>query len=52
MVKTVTELKDVFYAKDKKLDIFEQINMKLAQGEADRKILDTKLDYNVQQLKT
>ena len=32
--KTVYDLRDVFYAKDKKLDVFEKINMRLAEGEA------------------
>ena len=41
VVKTVSELKDVFYAKDKKLDVFETINLRLAEGEAGRQILDT-----------
>ena len=50
-MKIVDELRDVFYANDKKLDVFEKINLRLAEGEAGRQILDTKFGYEVDQLK-
>ena len=52
VVKTVAELKDVFYAQDKKLDVFETINLRLAEGEAGRQILDSQLKFEVNKLQT
>jgi len=41
----VENLKDTIFQTNGKLDVFEQINLKLANLEAERKILEAKVDY-------
>ena len=41
----IDNLRDTIFQTNGKLDIFEQINLKLANLEAERKILEDKVDY-------
>ena len=41
----IDELKETVYQTSGKLDVFEQINIKIANIEAERKILEDKVDY-------
>lgn len=47
----VENLKETIFQTNGKLDIFEQINMKLANLEAERKILEDKVDYENKTIK-
>ena len=44
-------LKETIFQTNGKLDIFEQINLKLANLEAERKILEDKVDYENKTIK-
>ena len=47
----VENLKETIFQTNGKLDIFEQINLKLANLEAERKILEDKVDYENKTIK-
>ena len=48
----VENLKETIFQTNGKLDIFEQINLKLANLEAERKILEDKVDYENKTMKS
>ena len=47
----IENIKDVIFQSNGKLDVFEQINLKLANLEAERKILEDKVDYENKTIK-
>lgn len=48
----VENLKETIFQTNGKLDVFEQINMRLAGLEAERKILEDKVDYEFKSTKS
>ena len=48
----IENLRDTIFQTNGKLDIFEQINLKLANLEAERKILEDKVDYENKNMKS
>ena len=42
---TIEDLRNTVFQSNGKLDVFEQINLKIANLEAERKILEDKVDY-------
>jgi len=47
----IENLRETIFQSSGKLDVFEQINMKLANLEAERKILEDKVDYENKTMK-
>ncbi len=50
--KRIEELKETIFNTNNKLDVFEQINLKIAKAEAEIKILEDKFDYENKNVKT
>lgn len=50
--KRIEELKETIFNTNNKLDVFEQINLKIASAEAEIKILEDKFTYENKNLKT
>jgi len=50
--KRIEELKETIFNTNNKLDVFEQINLKIAKAEAEIKILDDKFEYENKNVKT
>ena len=48
----VDELKETIFNTNGKLDVFEQINLKLAGGEAERKILANNIEFMEERVNT
>jgi len=48
----IEELKETIFNTNNKLDVFEQINMRLATLDADRKVLEEKVDFENDKLKS
>jgi uncharacterized protein YwqG len=47
----IENIKEVIFQSNGKLDVFEQINLRLANVEAERKILEDKVDYENKTMK-
>ncbi len=47
----IRKLKEMVFHSDEKLDVFEQINLRLAEGEANRKILEERVTSEVEGIK-
>ncbi len=50
--KRIEELKETIFNTNNKLDVFEQINLKIAKTEAEIKILEDKFDYENKNVKS
>jgi peptidoglycan hydrolase CwlO-like protein len=50
--KRIEELKETIFNTNNKLDVFEQINLKIAKAEAEIKILEDKFDYENKNVKS
>ena len=47
----LNNLRETIFQTDGKLDVFEKINLRLAELDAERKILDDKVEYETKTLK-